>query len=302
MTHFIMAFVLLFAMLAIPGQPVAAVPEVTALPAFAHTTSPARAAGLRPGDEFVSLDGIHYATADQFVEAIRAHPGVVMTLVVRRGGKLVTTTLHPVDGRTVNVKGGGTLVPASTKPTGVIGVDLDYLTRNEPVGPLTAFGRAGSMLGSSVALSVRGIGDVFSLHGLSSFAHQVATAGHNPGAPSTAGSAGSSSSNNQQIESVVGIVQIGAQLARQNIAELLYLLALVNIFIGIVNLVPMLPLDGGHVAIAIYERVRSRRGQPYHADVAKLMPVAYAFVVFMLVLGLGALYVNILQPAHLPGS
>ena len=45
----------------------------------------------------------------------------------------------------------------------------------------------------------------------------------------------------------------------------------------------MLPLDGGHVAIAVYERIRTRRGRPYHADATKLMPVAYAFVVVLLV-------------------
>jgi membrane-associated protease RseP (regulator of RpoE activity) len=69
-----------------------------------------------------------------------------------------------------------------------------------------------------------------------------------------------------------------------------------------VNLFPMLPLDGGHVAIAIYERLRSRRGRPYHADVAKLMPVAYLFLLFMVVFGLGALYMNIVHPASLPGG
>jgi membrane-associated protease RseP (regulator of RpoE activity) len=61
-------------------------------------------------------------------------------------------------------------------------------------------------------------------------------------------------------------------------------------------------LDGGHVAIAVYERIRSRRGRAYHADVTKLMPVAYLFLAFMVVIGLSALYANIVQPATLPGS
>ena len=63
-----------------------------------------------------------------------------------------------------------------------------------------------------------------------------------------------------------------------NVSELLYLLVAINMFVGIVNLFPMLPLDGGHVAIAVYERIRSRKGRAYHADVAKLMPVAYVFL------------------------
>ena len=82
----------------------------------------------------------------------------------------------------------------------------------------------------------------------------------------------------------------------------MYLLAAINLFVGIVNLFPMLPLDGGHVAIAIYERPRSRKGRSYHADVAKLMPVAYVFLLFVVLVGLGALYMNIVNPAHLPGG
>jgi membrane-associated protease RseP (regulator of RpoE activity) len=97
-------------------------------------------------------------------------------------------------------------------------------------------------------------------------------------------------------------VQIGAQAARQDVGELLYLLAAINLFVGIVNLFPMLPLDGGHVAIAIYERVRSRKGRAYHADVTKLMPVAYVFLFFIVIVGLGALYMNIVNPAQLPGG
>ncbi len=73
-------------------------------------------------------------------------------------------------------------------------------------------------------------------------------------------------------------------------------------FVGIVNLFPMLPLDGGHVVIAVYERVRSRKGRHYHADVAKLMPAAYVFLLFIVLVGLGALYINIVNPAHLPGG
>ena len=145
-----------------------------------------------------------------------------------------------------------------------------------------------------------GLAQVFSLHGLRNFAHQVAVAGNNQ----ASGSQGTSgrSSGGGTILSIVGAIQIGAQAARQDVAELLYLLAAINLFVGIVNLFPMLPLDGGHVAIAIYERIRSRKGRSYHADVAKLMPVAYLFLLFVVIVGLGALYMNIVSPAQLPGG
>ena len=54
-----------------------------------------------------------------------------------------------------------------------------------------------------------------------------------------------------------------------------------NIFIGVLNLLPLLPLDGGHIMVATYERVRSRKGRMYHADFAKLLPLTYVVVVLM---------------------
>jgi membrane-associated protease RseP (regulator of RpoE activity) len=103
------------------------------------------------------------------------------------------------------------------------------------------------------------------------------------------------------IISVLGAVQLGSQLYSFGLSSLFVFLAFVNLFVGVVNLVPMLPLDGGHVAIAVYERIRSRKGRRYHADITKLLPFAYVFLAFVVIVGLGALYSNILQPVHLGG-
>ena len=301
--HFVMAFLLLFALFAVSGAPVAAVAEVTALHHFATGPSPAEQAGFKAGDQFVSIDGKHFATAAQYVAFVQDHPGIVLHVVVRRDGRLVALNVRPVDGRHVVVAGSApksTLYPANSPPVGVIGVELEYLTRNETVNPLIALQRSGSMLASLTAATGTGIAQVFSLHGLGSFVHQVATANNSSNA--SGGGSSASSSNNGQFISIVGAVQIGAQAARQNISELLLILVAINLFIGMVNLFPMLPLDGGHVAIAIYERIRTRRRVRYHADVAKLMPLAYLFLACMVVIGLGALYLNVLHPATLPGG
>ena len=75
---------------------------------------------------------------------------------------------------------------------------------------------------------------------------------------------------------------IAIQAEQAGIFYLLEVLIALNIVLGLLNMLPMLPLDGGHVAIAVYERIRTRRGQPYYqADVAKLLPVVYAFVAFL---------------------
>ena len=93
---------------------------------------------------------------------------------------------------------------------------------------------------------------------------------------------------------------MASEAAHTGVPEVLELLILINVFVGIFNLVPLLPLDGGHAAIAVYERIRSRRGRPYHADVAKLLPLTYAVVMVLLAIGLTSLWLDIVKPIANP--
>ena len=82
---------------------------------------------------------------------------------------------------------------------------------------------------------------------------------------------------------MAGAFELAADAARAGFRPFLSLLISLNISLAVLNMLPMLPLDGGHVAIALYERIRTRKGGPrYRADVAKLMPVVYAFMAFLL--------------------
>ncbi len=241
-------------------------------------------------------------------KAISDSVGRPLHAVVRRDGHLIGLTVTPVDGRHVTeIYQGGRQTYSASHPTGIIGVVLST-SRTQGVGPFAAVPKAGSEFGSLVVDTGQGLGQIFSLHGLDSFFHQVRNAGNARsgtgagGSSGPAGSASGSGSSGGQIISFLGAIQIGAQAYRHDIGELLLLLAAINLFVGIVNMFPMLPLDGGHVAIAVYERIRSRRGRRYHADITKLMPVAYVFLAFIVVIGLGALYSNIVQPVHLPGG
>ncbi len=74
------------------------------------------------------------------------------------------------------------------------------------------------------------------------------------------------------------------------------LLASVNVFVGVFNMLPLLPFDGGHAAIAIYERFRSRRGRVYRADVGKMIPVATTVVALLATLLVAGLYLDITSP------
>jgi membrane-associated protease RseP (regulator of RpoE activity) len=99
--------------------------------------------------------------------------------------------------------------------------------------------------------------------------------------------------NAVRFSSPVGIVRVANQAAKTGISDVLTLLILINIFVGIFNLLPLLPLDGGHVAIATYEAVRSRKGRRYHVDVTKLMPVTYAVFLLLVFIGGSALFLDV---------
>jgi membrane-associated protease RseP (regulator of RpoE activity) len=294
--HVILAFVLLFSIYSIAGAPVGTAPTILSLAQFSKGLSPAQRAGLKAGDAIVAVNGHEHPGLDYLISFVNKHSGDTLSFVVDRRGHDLTLKITPVDGRhVVEVIDGQRLHGASSSgpATGIIGVALTN-SRDETVGPFVAIGRAGTGLVSLTGQTFSSLAQLFSLHGLGSFAHQVATAGSS--------TATSSSASSPQLLSIVGAVQIGAQALRRDVPLLLYLLAAINLFVGIVNLFPMLPLDGGHVAIAVYERIRSRKGRVYHADVAKLMPVAYVFLLFVVIVGLGALYMNIVHPAQLPGG
>ena len=76
----------------------------------------------------------------------------------------------------------------------------------------------------------------------------------------------------------------------------------INIFLGVVNLVPLLPFDGGHAVIAVYEKIqelRQRRQSRYFTDVAKLLPLTYAVVVLMGLIFITTTYLDIASPMKL---
>jgi membrane-associated protease RseP (regulator of RpoE activity) len=101
-----------------------------------------------------------------------------------------------------------------------------------------------------------------------------------------------------QPTTVVGVSRFSDLVgAETGFGGILLMLAGVNVFVGLLNLFPMLPFDGGHAAIATYERLRSRKGQPqYHADVSKMVPVAMAMMGLLVFLMLAGLYLDFARP------
>jgi membrane-associated protease RseP (regulator of RpoE activity) len=96
---------------------------------------------------------------------------------------------------------------------------------------------------------------------------------------------------------VVGVSQVGGVIGESDgFKGILLLLASVNVFVGVFNMLPLLPFDGGHAAIAIYERIRSRKGNPYRADINKMVPVATTVVGLLAILLVTGLYLDITRP------
>lgn len=103
----------------------------------------------------------------------------------------------------------------------------------------------------------------------------------------------------QRIISIYGAAQIGSQVAEDGLENALQLLAFLNISIGILNLIPLPPLDGGHVAIATYERLRSFGGRRHEVDYNKVLPVTYAVFVLLTGFGLLAIFRDIIDPINI---
>jgi len=112
---------------------------------------------------------------------------------------------------------------------------------------------------------------------------------------------------------VVGASRIGGEIAASDepgldkLAFFLMMLGTVNFAIGMFNLVPLLPLDGGHIAGALWEGLKrllarvARRPDPGHVDVAKALPLTYAMAAVIITMGALLIYADLVNPVRLNG-
>ena len=286
--HFLMAFVLLWTLVTFVGLPNSDKVAVQRTGALAGRPGPAQLAGLRAGDVGVAVDGRPGRGGDDTLSsALHSHPGRPVTLVVDRAGTTRTLVVTPVDGRTIHQA--GVTQPPGTAPYGLIGVSLEPPV--ERVGPVAGLARTGADIARFSWASIVGVAHLFSPSATVQRFGQVASAQ----------AARQASADGTRVQSVVGVVQTGADAVHAGIGDLLIILVSINLFIGIFNLFPMLPLDGGHVAIAVYEKIRSTRARVrYHADVSKLLPYTWALVAFLGVLFTTSVLTDLLHPQSNP--
>jgi membrane-associated protease RseP (regulator of RpoE activity) len=228
--------------------------------------SPAAAAGLAEGDIISSLDGVSVESRDQLVKAITSHaPGDVVEIRFERNGVERATTAslaaNPGD--------------ASVAFLGIATLSTGYVRQGVVDAAGWAVRDSASTIGNSVKGVITALNPFNSLRALQHPNENLDTR------PTT----------------VVGASQIGGQLGRdEGLKAVLLLLASVNVFVGVFNLFPLLPFDGGHAAIAAYERIRSRNGNRYRADVNKMIPVTTVVIGLLGFLLFVGLYLDITNP------
>jgi membrane-associated protease RseP (regulator of RpoE activity) len=277
--HFVLAFTMLVILFVGPGDigNFIAVPpsnDQITLYNFAHGKTPAQVAGLRAGDRIVAVNGHHFSSWDGLVDYLRVRPGKRVTLTVDRGGRDLVTSTVLADGAKVLVQ--GDKKPVYKKPTGLLGIEagpvrFDFFGSVAHAG--TTFGSTSVTAVTRLGSTVADVGGYFKMIGSQKAADSPTAV---------------------RFVSPVGVAVLANKATQIGWSEVLYLLIVINIFVGIFNLVPLPPLDGGHVAIALYEKVRSlRTKQPYHADINKIMPIAYAMVALILFYGASSLFLDL---------
>jgi membrane-associated protease RseP (regulator of RpoE activity) len=252
--------------------------------------APAQDAGLQQGDVVVAVDGEPVGDSLEFLRAVREAPGRALPLTVERGGEQRDLTVTPVAVQRPVL---------STDPeerkrletVGAIGVGIEFRQGTERLGPVEAVGHSVDQM----ELIVTGIWRTFS--------EKLGTITKVYGPER----------DPEGFIGVVGAGRISGEVLASDetfafkVLGFLGLIAGLNFFVGVFNLLPLLPLDGGHIAVLLYEQARDRlrrlrgyTGELVRVDLTKLLPLTYAVVVFFAGFTIWLLGADIVNPIRLP--
>jgi membrane-associated protease RseP (regulator of RpoE activity) len=275
-SHFVVAAVIFAIWLSIFGDPRTAPLTPLVIDEVEVTMngdqSPAAAAGIHAGDRILVLGDVEEPDSLELSEIVTSQvedrPGEPLTVVVDRGGQRVTLTVVPelaeVDGETRGRMG---VIVAPPDP--------------EPAGLGAALVGGVKEVGFSVKESFSQIGRVFGPEGVG----RVFTLLFND-----------EERRPDDAASVVGISQqVGATSSAGDWSTILYLFGFVTVFVGLINLVPLPPFDGGHLLTLAIEKVR---GKP--VDMRTIIPVSAAVMAFFVMFVGATIVLDVTKPITLP--
>jgi membrane-associated protease RseP (regulator of RpoE activity) len=250
---------------------------VRGLPDGASTTirevvpgTPAAAGGLEPGDRFVSIGGQAIDEWDDVTAAIEDRAGERTRFVVERDGVARVRDITPER-------------RSETDSSGFVGVSPEDAYRS--LGVVGAARESVATLGRGTVGLAEGLADLFSPSGLSRYSENFTE-------PAPVGRA--SPAAEERPRGLIGIVDIGGELVDGDVWRLLELLAALNLIVALFNLLPLLPFDGGHAAVALYEQLASKAsGREVRVDFRKLVPVTALVLAVFLTLGLSVAFLDI---------
>ena len=245
------------------------------------TPSPAKNVGILAGDKIIRVDGESYKNWSDVVAVIRASAGKELNITVERNGAPIDIAVTPasrdLDGKVIGVLGVVNKVGTIT------------------YGPVDSVARAGQFTGEILQNSATS---------LISLPTKI---------PSLISQTfGGEKRDPEGLVGVVGVARVSGETAdtdaltlREKIATFILIIASLNLFVGMFNLLPLLPLDGGHMAVAIVDGARNflarRRGlaKPAPFDVERLTPITMVVFVLMASLSILLLTADIFNPIRM---
>ncbi|MDO5502175.1 MAG: site-2 protease family protein [Actinomycetia bacterium] len=261
--------------------------------------TPAAEAGLLPGDIIIAVNGETIEDNRDVSRIIRPRSGQPTEIVIERDGASQTLTATPITNELPQLDAeGNTVLGPDNQPlmveTGFLGVASGQVTEIERQSPAVVPGMLWDMVSGTARI-------VAQLPQRMQAVYHAAFSGAE-----------------RELESpvsVVGVGRIAGEVASggipffetpgQKFATLVMLMVGLNIALFVFNLIPLLPLDGGHVAGAVWEsikrgyaRVRGRP-DPGPVDVAKALPVAYGVSILLIGMALLLIYADLVNPIRL---
>jgi len=262
--------------------------------------APANLAGIRPGDRIISLAGQPVRNWDDVRALVRPNGGRQISVVVERAGKTLHLTATPILNNVPRIDAAGNLVVGPdgkelTDRVGFMGFSPSAEIVRQPLTAVPAL--IGDQLSRTAGVVLR-IPQKMAGIAKAAFGDGV----RDPNGPM----------------SVVGVGRVAGEVANGQLpgvadsgaSKLVILISLIgslNIALFVFNLIPLLPLDGGHAAGALWEGLKRQvarlrgRPNPGYVDVAKALPVAYAVSIALIGMSVLLIYADLVNPIKIGG-